>query len=180
MSTRAATFGNSGRRARRAKRVPFVAVVGAGGAIDEETAKLATRVGELIAERGCILFTGGRGGVMKAASRGARRAGGRVVGILPGADAAEANQYVEIAIATGLGEARNAVIATAADAMIAVGGEFGTLSEIAFALKLGKRVVVLASAWRNVPGTVRARDAAHAVAMALAGAAKARPRRRGR
>jgi hypothetical protein len=148
-------------------RARVIGVVGAGGAVDEPVRQLAERVGELLAARGCIVLTGGREGVMAAASAGARRAGGRVVGILPGVDPAEANADVEIALATGLGEARNAVIATAAAALIAVGGEYGTLSEVALALKLGKPVVTLASPWSTIPGTAPARDAEEAVELAL-------------
>jgi len=148
-------------------RARVIAVVGAGGAIDSELRRLAEAVGAAIAARGGVLITGGLGGVMEASSAGARRAGGRVVGILPGNDPSAANPYVEIALATGLGEARNTVIATAAEAMIAVGGEYGTLSEIAFALKLGKRVVALASPWQHISGTLLAADADAAVDIAL-------------
>jgi uncharacterized protein (TIGR00725 family) len=87
--------------------------------------------------------TGGLGGVMRAASRGAHEAGGRVIGILPGSCPEDANEFVEVAIATGVGEARNVIIANTADAFIAVSGGWGTLSEMAFALKQGKRVVSL-------------------------------------
>jgi uncharacterized protein (TIGR00725 family) len=90
-----------------------------------------------------VLVTGGLGGVMEAACRGAREAGGTTIGILPGSDRSAANAYVGIAIPTGLGEARNALVVRAADALIAIGGGYGTLSEIAFALKAGKRVVGL-------------------------------------
>jgi uncharacterized protein (TIGR00725 family) len=88
-------------------------------------------------------MTGGLGGVMEAASRGARKGGGTTIGLLPGADRSAANRYVDIAIPTGLGEARNALVVRAADAVIAIGGAYGTLSEIALALKGGKRVVGL-------------------------------------
>ena len=88
-------------------------------------------------------MTGGLGGVMEAACRGARDVGGTTIGILPGADRSAANAYVDVAIPTGLGEARNALVVRAADALIAVGGAYGTLSEIALALKAGKRVVGL-------------------------------------
>ena len=86
---------------------------------------------------------GGLGGVMEAACRGAKDAGGTTVGILPGSDRAAANRFVDVAVATGLGEARNALVVRAADAVIAIGGGYGTLSEIALALKAGKRVVGL-------------------------------------
>jgi uncharacterized protein (TIGR00725 family) len=100
-------------------------------------------VGRELGSRGVVLVTGGLGGVMEAACRGARGAGGMTIGILPGTDRSVANPYVDVAIPTGLGEARNALVVRAADALIAVGGAYGTLSEIAFALKAGKRVVGL-------------------------------------
>jgi uncharacterized protein (TIGR00725 family) len=108
-----------------------------------EQADAAERVGRLLARRGAVVVCGGLGGVMEAACRGARREGGTAVGILPGLDRGAANPHVEIALATGLGEARNALVVRAADALIAIGGAYGTLSEIALALKAGKRVVGL-------------------------------------
>jgi uncharacterized protein (TIGR00725 family) len=99
-----------------------------------------------------VLVCGGLGGVMEAACRGAREAGGTTVGILPGVDRGAANRFVDVAIATGLGEARNALVVRAADALIASGGGYGTLSEVALALKAGKRVVGLGS-W-DVEGVV--------------------------
>jgi uncharacterized protein (TIGR00725 family) len=99
----------------------------------------------MLAERGAVLVCGGLGGVMEAACRGARQGGGTTVGILPGADRGEANEFVDVAIPTGMGEARNALVVRAADALIAVGGAYGTLSEIALALKAGKRVVGVGS-----------------------------------
>jgi uncharacterized protein (TIGR00725 family) len=124
------------------ERNPYVAVVGPGVATTEEEA-LAEEVGELLARAGAVVVCGGSTGVMEAASRGAAGAGGTVVGILPGFDRSEANPFVTIAIPTGMGEMRNALIARTADALLAVGGEFGTLSEIAFALKVGRPVVGL-------------------------------------
>jgi hypothetical protein len=108
---------------------------------------------------------GGLGGVMEAACRGAKEAGGLTVGILPGTDRAAANAFVEVAIPSGLGEARNVLVVRAADALIAVGGGHGTLSEIALALKAGKRVVGLDS-W-DIEGVVAAPDPAAAVAAVL-------------
>jgi uncharacterized protein (TIGR00725 family) len=141
---------------------------------DQETATLARAVGRAIAERGAVLLTGGRTGVMEAASQGAREGGGLTVGVLPGAGAAESppNPYVELALFTGLGEGRNWVNVCASDALIAIGGGFGTLSEIALALKARKPIVLLGS-WQfemeGVSPTVpRARDAAEAVALAFA------------
>jgi uncharacterized protein (TIGR00725 family) len=105
----------------------------------------AENVGRLLAERGAVLVCGGLGGVMEAACRGAKEAGGTTIGILPGSDRSAANPYVDIAIPTGLGEARNALVVRSADALIAVGGAYGTLSEIALALKAGKRVAGIES-----------------------------------
>jgi uncharacterized protein (TIGR00725 family) len=100
-------------------------------------------VGRELGSRGVVVVTGGLGGVMEAACRGAREVGGTTIGILPGTDRSAANPYVDAAIPTGLGEARNALVVRTADALIAIGGAYGTLSEIAFALKAGKRVVGL-------------------------------------
>jgi len=120
----------------------IIAVVGPGTCTPEEAA-LAEAVGRGLAERGAILVCGGRGGVMEAACRGAKAASGLTVGLLPGTSPAEANAYVDVPLATGLGEARNVLVVRAAQAVIAIGGEFGTLSEIAFALKLGVPVIGL-------------------------------------
>ena len=153
-----------------------VAVIGAGSA-DALNASVAEEVGRLLASRGAIVVCGGLGGVMEAACRGAKSAGGTTVGILPGFDRDEANAWVDVAIPTGLGEARNALVVRAADVLIAVGGEYGTLSEIALALKTGKPVVGLET-WelsrRGVPATdiVRASTAADAVERALELAAR--------
>ena len=103
----------------------------------------AEQVGRELASRGVVLVCGGLGGVMEAACRGAKEAGGTTVGILPGTDRSAANPFVDVAIATGLGEGRNALVVRAADAVIAIGGGYGTLSEIALALKAEKRVVGL-------------------------------------
>ncbi len=121
-----------------------IAVIGA-GQCDEETASRARTAGRLLAEAGCIVVNGGLGGVMEAASEGAAGAGGTVVGILPTADPGDANPHVTVSIATGLGDARNAIIANTASGFLAIAGAYGTLSEIAFALKRGKPVVSLGS-----------------------------------
>jgi hypothetical protein len=105
--------------------------------------KEAEEVGRLIAEKGAVLVCGGRGGVMEAACRGARAAGGLTVGILPGDDPREANPYIDIPIVTGMGIARNALVVKSSDGLIAIDGKYGTLSEIAFALQLGIPVVGL-------------------------------------
>jgi uncharacterized protein (TIGR00725 family) len=117
-----------------------VAVVGPGDASSAEE-RTAEAVGRLLAERGVTVVTGGLGGAMAAACRGARGAGGHTLGLLPGTDRTDANPWVEYVVPTGLGEARNTLVVRAAQALIAVGGEHGTLSEIAFALKVGVPVV---------------------------------------
>lgn len=119
---------------------PYVAVCGASGG-DPEAERAAETVGRALAEAGAVVVCGGLGGVMEAACRGANAAGGTTLGILPGEDRRAANEYVDLAVATGLGEARNAVVVRSADAMVAVGGEYGTLSEIALALRAGMPVV---------------------------------------
>ncbi|NIL96534.1 MAG: TIGR00725 family protein, partial [Planctomycetales bacterium] len=121
---------------------PVVAVVG-GGVCSPEEAALAEAVGRGLAEAGATLICGGLGGVMAAACRGAKSAGGLTIGVLPGYSATDANPHVDVPIVTGMGEARNVIIVRTASAVIAVGGEFGTLSEIAFALKLGRPVIGL-------------------------------------
>ncbi|HUV86271.1 MAG TPA: TIGR00725 family protein [bacterium] len=126
-------------------------------------AETAYEVGRRAAERGWIVINGGLGGVMEAASRGAREAGGTTVGILPTYDAATANDYIDIIIPTGLGHARNTVLVAAASGVIAVGGRYGTLSEIALALKLGKPVVGI-NTWPGIEGVWPAPDAEAAVA----------------
>jgi uncharacterized protein (TIGR00725 family) len=138
--------------------------VGAGRA-DATQERAAEAVGRALGDAGAILFCGGLGGVMEAACRGAKAAGGTTVGILPGNDRADANPYVDVALATGLGEMRNGLIVRAVDALIAVGGEFGTLSEVALALKARKPVVGLGS-WDLEP-VVRAETPEDAVRLAL-------------
>jgi uncharacterized protein (TIGR00725 family) len=125
-------------------RAPYVAVVGSGQATPEQAAA-AQEVGGGLARAGAIVVTGGRGGVMAAASRGAREAGGIVVGLLPGSSRAEANEWVTVALPTGLGELRNGLVVHAADVVVAVGGAYGTLSEIALALVAGVPVLGLSS-----------------------------------
>lgn len=107
----------------------------------------AEAVGRLLAERGCTVVTGGLGEVMAAASRGAKSAEGTTIGILPGRDRSEANEWVDHAVVTGLGHVRNFAVAASGDAVIAVGGSWGTLSEIAFAMLLGRPVVILEPGW---------------------------------
>jgi hypothetical protein len=157
-------------------RPPYVAVIGDGEPAGPDAHRIlewAEEVGQLLARGGALVITGGLGGVMRAASRGAVAAGGSTIGILPGADASEANEFVRVAIPTGLGVVRNLVVVTSADAVVAVGGRHGTLSEIGLALRMGRHVVALSS-WRvesehrlGGPRVHRARDPREAAAMAL-------------
>ncbi|MGH2717215.1 MAG: TIGR00725 family protein [Actinomycetota bacterium] len=131
---------------------PSIAVIGPSGEdIDPAVADAAARVGALIAQAGAILVCGGGTGAMAAACRGANEAGGVTVGILPGVSREEANPWVSIAIPTGMGEARNALVVRAGDAVIAVGGGVGTLSEIALALKMGRPVIGLGTWEARLP-----------------------------
>jgi uncharacterized protein (TIGR00725 family) len=129
-------------------RAPLVAVVG-GSECTPQEAEWANAVGRLIAERGAVLLCGGLGGVMEAAASGAKAAGGLTIGLLPGNDAADANASVDVALATGMGEMRNALIVRAAHAMIAIGGGWGTLSEIALARRTNTPVVGLHDAFTS-------------------------------
>ena len=144
-------------------------MVGPSEATAEEM-ETAEAVGGLLAGSGAVVVCGGLGGVMEAAARGAATAGGAVVGLLPGRDRAEANRHVTVAIATGMGEMRNVLVVRAADAVIAVGGAYGTLSEIALALRTNVPVVGLGT-WA-LDEVVEAPDPAAAVALALALAAE--------
>ena len=143
-------------------------MIGAGVA-DTATLSLAEEVGRRLAAAGCAVVTGGLGGVMEAASRGASLAGGLVIGILPTPSVGDANPFVDIPIATGMGDARNVIIASTAEAFVAVGGAYGTLSEIAFALKRGKTVVSLGS-WRPDDAVKVASSPEEAVRLVLGGA----------
>jgi uncharacterized protein (TIGR00725 family) len=155
-------------------RPPQVAVVG--GSNRAETADLdaAEEVGRLLAERGAVVVCGGRGGIMEAVARGAAGAGGEVVGILPGEDPSAANEFCTHVVATGTGAARNLAVAASAHALIAIAGEWGTLSEIAFARRLERPVVTLGS-WelegagemKNAPGVDAVDSPAEAVETAL-------------
>jgi hypothetical protein len=150
----------------------IIAVVG-GDSPPPEALAPAEAAGREIARRGHVLVCGGRGGVMEAACRGAREAGGHTIGVLPGPDRSDMNPHVEFPIVTNLGAARNAIVVLSADAVIAVDGSYGTLSEIALALVHGKPVVGLAT-WRlsddagvEEQRIVRAKDAVEAVALAI-------------
>jgi uncharacterized protein (TIGR00725 family) len=159
-----------------AVRPPHVAVIGEGDPSGPDAHRMlewAEEAAQLLARAGVTVVTGGLGGIMRAASRGAAAAGGLTIGILPGSDASEANDYVQQAIPTGLGVMRNLVVVTAADAVLAIGGRHGTLSEIGLALRMGRHVVTLSS-WRiesdhrlGGPRVHRARDPREAAAMAL-------------
>ena len=136
-------------------RAPRIAVCAPGNAPDE-VLLLAGAVGRVIAERGCTLVCGGLGGAMAAACRGAREAGGATIGIIPGYDDRAANPWVEHVICTGLGQARNTLVAATGHALIAVGGGWGTLSEIALGLRL-RRPVVLLGGWAEMLATEEGR-----------------------
>ena len=144
---------------------PYVAVIGAGDEVPTELLADAEAVGAQLARRGAVVVTGGLGGVMAAACAGAGEAGGTTVGILPGDDRSQANRWVGVAVATGMGELRNGLVVRSADALIAIGGEYGTLSEIALALKAGKRVVGLRT-W-EIAGVLAASGPDEAVELAL-------------
>jgi len=144
-------------------RAPLIAVCGASEASDGEL-RAADEIGTLLAARGAVVLCGGLGGVMAAVATAVRRAGGTCIGLLPGDDAAAANRDVTIALPTGMGEMRNALLARCCDAMVAVGGGYGTLSEIAFALRIGKPVVALGSWEIRRPGDEQPEEAVHRVA----------------
>ena len=145
----------------------LIAIVGPNDA-DDESCRIAREAGALVAQHGDVVVSGGLGGVMAAASRGARDAGGQVLALLPGDDPQAANEAVEIAVATGLGELRNALIVRAADALIAVGGSWGTLSEIALARRTGVPVVCVRG-WKvtDHDGTPVTLDTAQSAAEAV-------------
>jgi uncharacterized protein (TIGR00725 family) len=149
----------------------YVAVIG-GYDVDARVLETAEAIGRLLAQRGAIVVTGGRQGVAEAASRGAVLAGGTTIGILPSRSRREANPYITIAVPTGLGETRNALVVMDADAVIALSGAYGTLTEVAFALLEGTRVVAV-DGWELArdgnwdPTVLRATDPEHAVDLAL-------------
>lgn len=147
----------------------YVAVIGPGDASSEVAAEAET-VGATLGAGGAVLVCGGLGGAMEAACRGAKSAGGTTLGILPGADRGAANPWVDLAVATGLGEARNVLVVRSADAVVAVGGGYGTLSEVALALKLGRPVIGLGT-W-DIEGVEPAASALEAAARALDAARK--------
>ena len=141
-----------------------VAVIGSGSEHEER----AEEVGRLLADRGCTVVCGGRGEVMAAAARGAKAAGGTTIGILPGESRRDANEWIDHAVVTGIGHARNLAVVASGDAVIAVGGRWGTLAEIGFARVLGRPVVILEPGWEVAgEGIARARSPAEAVDLAL-------------
>jgi hypothetical protein len=153
-----------------------VAVIGAGGAAEgSEIWALAEEVGRRLAEAGAVVVCGGRGGVMAAVSRGAASAGGEVIGVLPGNDPGDANPDCTHVVATGVGHARNLAVVGSGEVVIAIGGEWGTLSEIGHARAIGRTVVALRS-WglvgrdrmEDAPGLIPAETAEEAVAAAVA------------
>ncbi len=139
-----------------------VAVIGSGA---EHEAR-AEEVGRLLAERGCTVVTGGGGSVMAAAARGAKSAGGVTIGVLPGESRREANEWIDHAIVTGVGHARNLAVVASGDAVIAVGGRWGTLAEIGFANVLGRPVVIIEPGWQ-LDGVPRVATPQEAVELAL-------------
>jgi len=149
----------------------IIAVIGDSSCSPEE-AKLAENVGELLAQQGANIVCGGLGGVMEAVCRGAKSKGGLTVGILPGQDSSMANPWVDIPVVTGLGEARNVVVVKSAQAVIAIGGSYGTLSEIAHALKkdipvIGLNTWSLSRNGRKDDSLIRVQSAAEAVDKAI-------------
>jgi len=141
-----------------------ISVIGSGGEWEAQ----AEEIGRLLAERGCTVVTGGGDEVMAAAARGAKQAGGWTIGILPGESPGEANEWIDHAVATGTGHARNLAVAASGDAVIAVGGSWGTLSEIAFARRLGRPTVVLDGGVAvEGEGILRAASPEEAVELAL-------------
>lgn len=129
--------------AKKMEKKPVISVIGASHSCSADDYKLAEEVGRELAQRGAILVCGGLEGVMEAACRGASSEGGLTIGILPGNDREEANPYVAIPIVTGMGYARNSIVAKSGQAVIAIGGSYGTLSEIAFALQSGIPIIGL-------------------------------------
>jgi len=160
----------------RSERGRQVAVIGPSGAeLGSEAARLGEEVGRLLAEAGVTLVCGGMGGAMAAACRGAREAGGEAIGIVPGHEVGEANEFCTHVVATGIGHARNLAVVASGEVVIAIGGEWGTLSEIGFARAIGRRVIALRS-WElrgregmaDAPGVTSAESAREAVDLALA------------
>jgi len=144
---------------KKVKQKILISVIG-GHIADKKTEKIAEQIGQIIAELGAILICGGLGGVMLSAAKGAKQAGGTTVGILPGKDKIEANPYIDIPIATGMGYTRNTIVAGSPDIVIALFGKEGTLSEIGFALSEKKSIIGI-NTW-GIPGIIKVKTAAQA------------------
>ena len=143
------------------ERLKIIGVIGA-SSCDEKVYKKALELGKLLAEKGYAVVCGGLGGVMRAVCEGAERAGGITIGILPGKYSSDANPFVKIPVVTAMSHARNAIIVRTADAVVAVGGRYGTLSEIALALAIDKKVISLETSW-NIRGVIKAKSPEEAV-----------------
>ena len=139
-----------------------VTVIG-GHQCSQENYKIALELGRLIAEEGWTLVCGGREGIMEAASKGVKEAGGVAVGILPSSDGSDANQYLSIKIPTGMGYARNVLVVRASDVVVAISGQYGTLSELSFALSENKRVIGI-NTW-DIEGVIKATSAQEAISI---------------
>ncbi|NIM57487.1 MAG: TIGR00725 family protein [Candidatus Aminicenantes bacterium] len=146
------------------KKMIRIGVIG-GSKPDAKARQVAFKVGQLIAEKSAILICGGLSGVMEEASRGAKQAGGMTIGILPGNSPQDANPHIDVAIATGLGYGRNSLVAMNSDVIIAINGQFGTLTEIAYGSIYGKKIVGLET-W-DIEGVIKAESAEEAVNLAL-------------
>ncbi|PWB72585.1 TIGR00725 family protein [candidate division GN15 bacterium] len=151
-------------------RKPVIAVIGA-GKCSKKMRDAAAEVGRYVAEHGGLIVCGGLGGVMEGAARGAREAGGTVIGIIPGDSAAEANEFVDLVIPTGMGEARNILVIRTADAVVAFPGKYGTLTEMAFA-RLFDKPLVSVQAWKLGEEVIQVEDATEAAKLALELASK--------
>lgn len=153
------------------KRRKTVSIIG-GAKCSKTDCKIAEEIGYLLGKRDIVIVCGGRGGVMEAACRGAQRAGGITIGILPGQDGSAGNPFLDIAIPSGMGHSRNMLVAQAAEVVIAIGGGYGTLSEIGIALKMG-RIVIGVDTWEAIDKSgkkikiIPARDANEAVDLAM-------------
>ncbi|MBW1862725.1 MAG: TIGR00725 family protein [Deltaproteobacteria bacterium] len=139
----------------------YIGVIGA-GECSETIYELAMELGNEIGEKGWSLVCGGLKGVMEGAARGCYEAGGTTIGILPGMDRRSANQYIRIAIPTGLGDGRNLLVVRASDILVAVAGSYGTLSEISLALKIGRPVIGIET-WKDIPGVRYVKDVKEAI-----------------
>jgi len=131
----------------------IIGVIGQGNGCPQTILAYAEEVGKEIAKRNGIVICGGLKGVMEAVCQGAKEEGGTTIGVIPGTYKSDANEFIDIPIVTGLGEARNSIIIRTADAIIAVGGKYGTLSEIAYSLSFGKPIIGL-NTWKNIEGII--------------------------